>query len=93
VKIFKQSLAHTRISSEKLLVAKSLAKGLSILENLIPDVIFLDLNLPDSLGINSFRLLKSIAIKIPVIVLTGIDDESIAKEALREGAQDYLLKD
>ncbi len=91
-RVFRQTLSHTNLKIEKLHVSDNLADGISMISTLYPDVIFLDLNLPDSLGINSFRLLRTIAQKIPVIILTAIDDEKLAKEALREGAQDYLLK-
>lgn len=56
------------------------------------DVILLDLNLPDSNGINTLSAIRNCAPDIPVVILTGDDDKSQAMEALRLGAQDYLLK-
>lgn len=56
------------------------------------NLVLLDLTLPDSFGINSFLHLKSIVEKIPVIILTGLADTSLALEAIKEGAQDYLVK-
>lgn len=55
-------------------------------------VVLLDLSLPDSFGIHSFQLLKAVVQKIPVIILTGLSDTSLALEAIKEGAQDYLVK-
>src|SRR6266850_7664632 len=52
----------------------------------------LDLSLPDSFGLNSFLGIKDLAQKIPVIILTGMADTKVALEALKEGAQDYLVK-
>src|SRR5512139_3988968 len=56
------------------------------------DVILLDLGLPDSLGLETLRKIQVFNIKSPVVVMTGLDNEDIALESLREGAQDYLVK-
>src|SRR5258708_2645864 len=56
------------------------------------DLVLLDLTLPDSFGINSFLTLKPVVQKIPVIILTGLSDTCLALEAIKEGAQDYLVK-
>ena len=54
--------------------------------------VLLDLFLPDSQGINTFNTLSLAAPGVPVLVLGGLSDEEIAKEAVNRGAQDYLLK-
>jgi diguanylate cyclase (GGDEF)-like protein/PAS domain S-box-containing protein len=56
------------------------------------DVVLLDLGLPDSQGIVAVRRAQAVAPRIPLVVLTGSDDESLAIQALQEGAQDYLIK-
>ncbi len=56
------------------------------------DLVLLDLSLPDSWGIHSFQQLKAVAQRIPVIILTGLSDTTLALEAIKEGAQDYLVK-
>src|SRR5258706_8175045 len=56
------------------------------------DAVILDLNLPDSHGLQSLRAIRNQNPELPIIVLTAIEDESAALQALREGAQDYLLK-
>jgi diguanylate cyclase (GGDEF)-like protein len=56
------------------------------------DVILLDLTLPDSFGLDTVRRMHSLAPDIPIIVLTGIADDTLALAAMRHGAQDYLLK-
>ena len=56
------------------------------------DVALLDLTLPDSSGLKTFTDLKSAAPEIPVLVISGVTDESLALRAVREGAQDYLMK-
>jgi PAS domain S-box-containing protein len=55
-------------------------------------LVLLDLSLPDSFGIHSFLRLKAAVQKIPVIILTGLSDTGLALEAIKEGAQDYLVK-
>ena len=57
-----------------------------------PDIVLLDLSLPDSFGLETLARWQLIAPKLPVIVLTGSDDEALAVAAVREGAQDYLVK-
>ena len=56
------------------------------------DVILLDLFLPDSAGLESVRRVITVAPDVPVIVLTGLQDEEVAIQAVRYGAQDYLEK-
>ncbi len=56
------------------------------------DIILLDLSLPDSQGIDSFLALRDRSQHIPIIVLTGLDDQNLAISAMQQGAQDYLIK-
>ncbi|MEY2409127.1 MAG: hypothetical protein QOF48_1797 [Verrucomicrobiota bacterium] len=56
------------------------------------DIILTDLTLPDSQGVEAFRALHVAAPGVPVVVLSGVDDEELAMGAMREGAQDYLAK-
>lgn len=56
------------------------------------DVALLDLTLPDSSGLQTFTDLKAAAPEVPVLVISGMTDESLALRAVREGAQDYLIK-
>jgi two-component system cell cycle response regulator len=69
---------------------------LSAAENFLADceteVILLDLGLPDVTGLEGVCKIRQAAPDTPVIVLTGFDDESLAIEALKQGAQDYLVK-
>lgn len=68
-----------------------LADGLASLEEK-PSVILLDLNLPDSRGAATYRSILDKAPGIPVVILSGQDDETLANKALNQGAQDYLVK-
>jgi len=56
------------------------------------DVVISDLGLPDSQGLETLRTLKEHSNGLPIVVLTGLNNEKIGIEALKEGAQDYLVK-
>ena len=56
------------------------------------DIILLDLGLPDAQGVEAVRRARIAAPRVPLVVLTGRDDETLAAQALQEGAQDYLIK-
>ena len=56
------------------------------------DVVLLDLSLPDSCGLDTLARVKAVRPLVPVVVLTGTKDEVLALDALRQGAQDYLVK-
>jgi diguanylate cyclase (GGDEF)-like protein/PAS domain S-box-containing protein len=56
------------------------------------DIILLDLGLPDAQGLDAVRRAHAAAPRVPLVVLSGLDDESMAVQALQEGAQDYLIK-
>src|ERR1700722_443859 len=56
------------------------------------DIIILDLGLPDAQGLVAVRRTHVAAPRVPLVVLTGSDDDSLATQALQEGAQDYLVK-
>src|SRR6266566_959563 len=56
------------------------------------DVVLLDLSLPDSRGLSSLTGLLDTAQDVPIVVLTAMDDQALAIQALRSGAQDYLVK-
>ena len=56
------------------------------------DLILLDLGLPDAQGLDAVRRAHAAAPRVPLVVLTGLDDESLALASLHEGAEDYLVK-
>ncbi len=56
------------------------------------DIVLLDMGLPDGHGLDTVRRARAAAPGVPLIVLTGLDDEALAAEAMKEGAQDYLIK-
>jgi PAS domain S-box-containing protein len=70
----------------------SLSSGLDFLTEEDVDAVLLDLNLSDSLGLNTFLQIHQKKTKIPILILTGLSDRELATIAVREGAQDYLIK-
>jgi two-component system nitrogen regulation response regulator GlnG len=75
-----------------LLTAPSAAEGLEAVNRDRPDVVILDINLPDASGLDTFRRIQQIDPKIPVIFITGHGTMATAIEAMRLGAYEYLLK-
>lgn len=72
--------------------AETLQAGLAHLANSSTDVVLLDLFLPDSNGLDTFERVRMHAPEVPIVVLTVLDDDAVALEAVRQGAQDYLVK-
>jgi two-component system cell cycle response regulator len=85
-KLFKSSL-----KIGEFLVAKSLTEGIEIVHKKPVDIVLLDLNLPESTGLNTVDLFRKQYDGI-IIVCTSLEDELIGIEAIRKGADDYLVK-
>ncbi len=79
-------------SDYDLVRAERLSDGLDILKNGGIDLVLLDLTLPDSQGLDTYQLAQQASPHTPVIVMSGLDDDAMAIEAVRQGAQDYLCK-
>lgn len=100
--LIEDSLAEARLLHEFLQAAtskqfnlihvKRLREALEQLQEHSFDIILLDLTLPDSQGLASLAPLDRIAPSLPIVVLTNTNDEDLAIEAVRRGAQDYLVK-
>ncbi len=69
-----------------------LAEGLNALEKGEFNVLLLDLTLPDSDGKNTLEKVRDLSLKVPIIILTGLNEKEMALESLKKGAQDYLVK-
>ena len=90
--LMREMLACSRDRSYSLEWADHLHAGLARLSAGDIDVVLLDLSLPDSDGLKTFTQVHAQAPHIPIVVLTGLDDETLAIQTVREGAQDYLVK-
>ncbi len=86
---FRQAFAGPEVT---LLTASSAAEGVRAVERDRPDVVILDINLPDASGLEAFRRIHRIDPKAPVIFITGHGTMATAIEAMRLGAYEYLLK-
>jgi len=74
-------------------VAGRLAEAVACLGRGPTDLVLTDLNLPDSSGLDTFKAVQAAAHDVPVIILSGTDDETTAVNAVHAGAEDYLVKD
>ena len=73
-------------------VARSVQESLEEFSTHKFDVVLLDLSLPDEQGLATYSRIHAAAASAPIIVLTGMDDQNLALQAVRDGAQDYLVK-
>ncbi len=91
-RIIEEMLKEIKNPVFELYHSQTLDEGLKSLVKNEFDIMLLDLNLPDSVGLDTFASVYDQAPEIPVIILTGFDDEDLAITAVREGAQDYMVK-
>ncbi|MBU2880851.1 GGDEF domain-containing response regulator [Psychrosphaera sp. B3R10] len=73
-------------------VFKTLESLTSGLKNLMPELVIIDLNVPDSKGLDTMIKVKKLAHNVPIVVLTGIDDPKMGNQLVQLGAQDYIPK-
>jgi PAS domain S-box-containing protein/putative nucleotidyltransferase with HDIG domain len=91
-RLIKQLLFENKQASFRIDIADRLSQGMDRAEKNHYQAVLLDLGLPDSRGINTFTKLNMAFKHLPIVVLSGLDDESTALTAVQEGAQDYLVK-
>ncbi len=90
--LLKEKLSYDPENQFNLTHVAKLAIAVKLLQKDLFDIVLLDLSLPDSQGLETFLTIEKIVPNIPIVLLTGLNDESLALEAVREGAQDYLIK-
>jgi signal transduction histidine kinase len=93
VMVVKEALSEVATSQFGLMQCGSLKQGITCLGENGVDLVLLDLTLPDSEGLDTLHRIFQRANSIPIVVLTGFHDENIAIRAVKEGAQDYLMKE
>jgi signal transduction histidine kinase/BarA-like signal transduction histidine kinase len=91
-RLLREMLREERATETALLHVQSMAEAEAYLAASRPDVILLDLGLPDAHALEALKRAHAAAPGVPVVVLTGFDDEAAATKALQQGAQDYLIK-
>lgn len=72
--------------------ATRLSDALAIAESTPLDAILLDMSLPDAHGVEAVRRMRTAVPHVPIVILSGLEDESVATQAVQAGAQDYLIK-
>jgi len=80
---------HPRIEVDS---ESTLMSGLKRLSGPAYDVVLLDLSLPDAQGLDGLQKIRAVQSDLPVVVLTGLNDQDLALQAVKAGAQDYLVK-
>lgn len=90
--LLREALVDERSMQFQTAHAETLSDALRCVQERSFDLILLDLGLPDSQGLETFARLHDQAPQIPIIVLTGLDDDQLAIQAVKEGAQDFLTK-
>src|SRR3990172_2350576 len=91
-RLIQETLKELQTADFRIIHVDRLQKALERLSQNEIDVILLDLSLPDAQGLETVERTLTAAPHLPVVVLTGLDDEIIAANAVRAGAQDYLVK-
>jgi len=91
-RLFREMLNESGALLTKLTHVASMSEAETHLAENPVDVVLLDLGLPDAQGLGAVRRARAVAPHVPLVVLTGLDDQLLASRALQEGAQDYLIK-
>jgi serine phosphatase RsbU (regulator of sigma subunit) len=91
-RLIREALAEAGPARFELTATDRLAPALQLLIEGRFEVVLLDLSLPDSHGLETFRAVRAETHEVPVVVLTGLADQTLAVQAVQEGAQDYLVK-
>ncbi len=90
--LLQDQLQQTDTIQFNLIHVNCLEKAIATLDKTSFNIILLDLILPDSRGLETFLQIQATNPHIPIILLTGMDDKELATKAVRQGAQDYLIK-
>jgi PAS domain S-box-containing protein len=90
--LLQENILSSGVKNISISAVQSLNEAKEHLKNNHPDAVLLDLTLPDSSGLDTVREVRSISPDLPIVVLTGVDDENTGVEAVRTGVQDYLVK-
>lgn len=90
--LFEETLLEATRGSVDLTVVHDLGEGEAFLREKVPDLIFLDLGLPDAIGLETLKRLLKSGVSTAVVVITGNHDPELGVEALKEGAQDFFVK-
>lgn len=91
-RLIREMLAEADLVHCELVHADSVTEAVAALASGPVDAVLLDLSLPDAQGLDTLERVRTDASETPIVVLTGLGDDGVALRAVREGAQDYLVK-
>lgn len=91
-RLLREAMRDAGTPPAQMVHVQRMSEALKRLASVRFDVILLDLTLPDTEGMETIRTMRGHDGGAPIVVLTGLDDQEVAMRALREGAQDYLVK-
>lgn len=92
VRLLRESLAEAGAGRFELTHVDRLSAGLAGLVKTSFDVVLLDLSLPDSQGLDTVLRIRAVSNRMPIVVLTGVEDEALGLKLIQLGVQDYLVK-
>ncbi len=91
-RLVEEALSDTRFARWQLSCRETLSDGVALLGQESFVAVLLDLTLPDCAGAETIARVHTAAPRTPIVVLTGVDNEAISRDAVKAGAQDYLVK-
>ncbi|GAA0875141.1 PAS domain-containing protein [Wandonia haliotis] len=90
--LLQELLVFSGFSSRNIVVFESLQKAVDGLADSVPDIVLLDLFLPDFSGLETFEFASEKFHSVPIIVMSGMSDTDVALQTVKKGAQDFILK-
>jgi len=91
-RLVQEALSDTRFARWQLSCRQTLSDGVELLGQESFVAVLLDLTLPDCTGAETIARVHTAAPRMPIVILTGLDDEAISRDAVKAGAEDYLVK-
>src|SRR5215213_1634568 len=90
--LIEQMLSSSELPIQNIYTSERLDEGIALIKQHPVNLVLSDLSLPDSFGLDTFLRIRKNFSNIPIIILTGLSDSEVALDALKKGAQDYLVK-
>ncbi|HJU29372.1 MAG TPA: response regulator, partial [Candidatus Binataceae bacterium] len=91
-RLVREALASVRMIDFAVEATDRLAAGIERLRRFDPDVVLLDLSLPDSEGFAGVDQIARAAPQIPIVALSGLSNAEVIQDAVKKGAEDYIVK-
>ncbi len=91
-RLIKEMIKDITSFNYELIIAETLKEGCELIKKYTPILVLLDLNMPDSNGKETFDTVKKLAIDIPIVLVSGLQDVDLSLSLIQDGAQDYILK-